>query len=120
MKKILIVDDDSDLLFGLNALLTNKGYEIRTLDEGGTAIPVIQEFHPDIILLDVNLPGMDGRKICKLIKHNSTTMHIPVIMISANADRKDDTDCLTRCPLVLTYRATGEAAHRTASRRRVT
>jgi two-component system OmpR family response regulator len=92
MKKILIVDDDSDLLFGLNALLTNKGYEIRTLDEGGTAIPVIQEFHPDIILLDVNLPGMDARKICKLIKHNSPPMHTPVIMISANADRKDVTE----------------------------
>jgi DNA-binding response OmpR family regulator len=92
MKKILIVDDDSDLLYGLNALLTNKGYKIKTLDEGSTAIPVIEEFHPDIILLDVNLPGMDGRKICRLIKHNSMTMHIPIIMISANTEREDVTE----------------------------
>lgn len=89
MKKILIVDDDLDLLDGLNSLLSNKGYQIKTLSDGATALPVSQAFHPDAIILDVNLPGINGKEVCRRLKQDYQTKCIPIIMISADADQKD-------------------------------
>ena len=89
MKKILIVDDDKDLLYNLKALLTNKGYQIKTIEDGSKALPVSEVFCPDVILMDVHIDKVDGREICKMLKHNQSTSHIPVIMISADAVKKD-------------------------------
>ena len=92
MKKILIVDDDRDLLFGLKALLTNKGYQIMTIAEGLSAPNTTLNFNPDLILLDVHLSDSDGRKICRELKANKNTKHIPILMISADNDDKDVID----------------------------
>lgn len=95
MKKILIVDDDKDLLYGLKALLTNKGYKIKTIEEGLSAPDTTERFHPDLIMLDVHLADSDGIQICFELKTNSKTKHIPILMISADSE---DRAVIDGCP----------------------
>jgi len=95
MKKLLIIDDDKDLLKVLNALLVNKGYEIKTLSDGAKATAVVPDFRPDLIVLDVHLVNIDGRDICYQLKHNTDTKDIPILMISADTDIKE---IINKCP----------------------
>ena len=92
MKRILIVDDDKDLLFGLTSLLINKGYKVRTLEQGQLVLQEIKAFHPDLILLDVHLKDTNGREICQMLKQNFTTRNIPVILISGDKEKPDNGD----------------------------
>ncbi|MDN3547838.1 response regulator transcription factor [Mucilaginibacter aquaedulcis] len=85
MSRILIVDDDPDLLEILSYLLTSSGYEVQTLSKGDAIFEHIAAFQPDLILMDVMLAGMDGREICKGIKANPQTL-MPVILISGTHD----------------------------------
>jgi len=66
-------------------MLEDDGYEVRTTFDGQTEI-IVPQYLPDIILLDIWMAGMDGRKICANLKANPLTKHIPIIMISANKD----------------------------------
>jgi DNA-binding response OmpR family regulator len=84
MKKILAVDDDNDILDVIKIILEDEGYEVATLSNGKNIIESISTIHPDLILLDVMLSGMDGREICKTIKAVSALSLIPIIMISAS------------------------------------
>ncbi|MEO6630746.1 MAG: response regulator [Mucilaginibacter sp.] len=81
-KRILIVDDDSDILEIISYLLSEAGYETRTLTHGETIFNDIEDFKPNLILMDVMLAGMDGRAICHSIKTNPSTTGLPVILIS--------------------------------------
>jgi DNA-binding response OmpR family regulator len=72
-KKILIIDDDPDILEILSLILVESGYEVRMLSCGDTVFDDIKDFRPDLILMDIMLAGMDGRAICKEIKEN----HLP-------------------------------------------
>ena len=84
MPKILVVDDDSDILSVMETLLTMKGFEFEGIANGAHIFPAIETFNPDIILLDVLISGQDGRTICKKLKSNNETRVIPVIMFSAH------------------------------------
>lgn len=84
--KILILDDDADILEILTLLLSETGYDVKTLNCGDTVFEDIKDFHPDIIIMDVMLAGMDGRTICKDIKDNHLTNSLPVILISGTHD----------------------------------
>src|SRR5215471_8030775 len=95
MKKILIVDDDKDLLYGLTALLTNKGYKIKTIDDGRQARLATLDFTPDVIMLDVHFPNSDGRDICALLKEDKKTRDIPILMISGDSEAKE---VMADCP----------------------
>jgi two-component system phosphate regulon response regulator PhoB len=83
-KKILILDDDQDLLDVLSILLTESGYNIQTLTTGESIFEEIKKFHPDLVLMDVMLGGMDGRLICKRMKAETDTLNLPVILISGS------------------------------------
>ncbi|MDB5022358.1 MAG: response regulator [Mucilaginibacter sp.] len=85
-KKILIIDDDPDILDLLSLILVKGGYEVRTLSCGETVFDDIKDFQPDLVLMDVMLAGMDGRAICKSIKENHLTYFLPVILISGTHD----------------------------------
>lgn len=85
-KKILILDDDTDILDILSFLLTDDGYEIQASHHGDNIWLVIDDFSPDLILMDLMLADLDGRSICRAIKENPKTANIPVIMISARSD----------------------------------
>lgn len=84
MSKILVVDDDIDILSVMKILLTMKGFEVEVISKGESALPTTESFKPDLILLDVLISGHDGRTICKQLKSNKETSHIPVIMFSAH------------------------------------
>ncbi len=85
MVKILIVDDSLDLLEALSAFLQKKGYKVKTVSTGEMIKTVLSEFEPDVLLLDVNLGGHDGRKLCKEIKEQ-INIKLPVILFSASPD----------------------------------
>lgn len=84
MSRILVVDDDIDILSVMEILLTMKGFEVEVTAKGENTFPKIEAFRPDIILLDVLISGHDGRTICRKLKSNNETRHIPVIMFSAH------------------------------------
>ena len=82
-KKILVVDDDLAILEMLDEVLTYYGYQVSTLSKGDKVFDRIDEYHPDLILMDIMLAGMDGRVICKAIKSVEGVSNIPIILISA-------------------------------------
>jgi DNA-binding response OmpR family regulator len=88
-KKILILDDDDDILEVLSFILSDNGYAIKTLSCGDTVFDHIKDFRPDLILMDVMLAGLDGRSICRRIKENHLTCFLPVILISGTHNLAD-------------------------------
>lgn len=86
---ILVVDDTPDNLRLLSAMLTSQGYEVRKALNGKMALTACQMLLPDVILLDINMPGMDGYEVCKQLKANNKTSEVPVIFISALDDVLD-------------------------------
>lgn len=88
-KKILIVEDEESLLKLESILLTSKGYEVKGVPNGLAALQSLSELKPDLILLDVMLPEIDGFEVCRRIKENPDTTHIPIIMLTAKKSRED-------------------------------
>jgi putative two-component system response regulator len=85
-KEILIVDDKIDNIKLLNSFLEKEGYKLRNALDGETAILSVNVKAPDIILLDINMPKMNGFEVCKILKSNPKTSYIPIIFISALND----------------------------------
>ena len=88
-KKILIVEDEAALLYALKARLTVDGYEVLTADSAEQGLALAGEKQPDVIILDLVLPGMDGFDFLKKIKEDSKGKEIPVIIASNLGDKKD-------------------------------
>jgi len=88
-KKILIVEAEEHLLALESLLLTAKGYEVKGVMDGPSALELVASMKPDLILLDIMLPVMDGYEVCRQIKANDATRHIPVVMISAKKSNED-------------------------------
>jgi DNA-binding response OmpR family regulator len=88
-KRILVLDDDLAILSAIRDVLEFSGYEVNTQPRGDEVFKNIEQYQPDLILLDVMLADMDGRKICQDIKEEQTTGNIPVILISATHDLDD-------------------------------
>jgi DNA-binding response OmpR family regulator len=81
-KKILIAEDDPDILFILDMILNDAGYKVETLSEGSSIVGNRKEW-PDLFILDKEMPMIDGLAICKYLKLHKETRDIPIIMISA-------------------------------------
>jgi len=81
--KILMIDDDTDLLEITQSLLSKKGYEVAISNCWEDGLKTIENFEPQLILLDVFLNGVDGLDICKQLKSMPNTRHTPVIILSA-------------------------------------
>jgi len=88
-KKILIVEDEVSLLKLESILLTSKGYEVHGVGDGQAALDAIGDVRPDLVLLDIMLPEIDGFEVCRRIKADDETKHIPVIMLTAKKSRED-------------------------------
>lgn len=86
---ILIVDDNPNNLRLLITLLSEQGYETRPANNGPRALNTVQKQKPDLILLDINMPEMDGYEVCRQLKANAETADIPVLFISANDELHD-------------------------------
>ena len=86
MKEILIVDDKIENIKLLNSFLEKEGYRLRNALDGETALMSIETKHPDLIILDINMPKMNGFEVCEKLKSNERTASIPVVFISALND----------------------------------
>jgi two-component system response regulator ResD len=82
-QKILIVDDDSNIAELISLYLTKECFQCRTAGDGNEALRAVSEFQPDLVLLDIMLPGIDGYEVCRQIRHTSDT---PIIMLSAKGE----------------------------------
>ena len=87
--RILVVDDIEANLRVLEAKLTAEYYQVLLAEDGPTALAIAQSQHPDIIILDVMMPGMDGFEVCRRLKDDPATRHIPVVLVTALDGRKD-------------------------------
>ena len=88
-ERILVVDDESDIIEIVTYTLENSGYTVEVAGNGEEAIAKTQEFNPDLILLDIMLPRMNGFDVCRVIKSSIFTGHIPIIMFSAKKEIDD-------------------------------
>jgi len=87
--RILAVDDNKQNLEILRKTLTTAAYEIITANDGPTALSVIESAPPDLVLLDVMMPGMSGYEVCERIRANQATRLLPVVMLTALSDVAD-------------------------------
>lgn len=86
---ILVVDDEEDILELVRYNLTKEGYRVTTVASGEEALKSARAAQPDIILLDLMLPGVDGLEVCRLLKQDPKTNHVPIIMLSAKGEEAD-------------------------------
>lgn len=86
-ENILIVDDEPHLAFLLADALVEAGYDAHTIDNGRDALEAVQRDPPDLMLLDVNMPGIDGYEVASQLKADPATAAIPIIMLSAQEGR---------------------------------
>jgi two-component system, OmpR family, response regulator VicR len=89
MTKIMVVDDEPDLLEVVRLILENDGYQVVTAGSGQEALDKLEKEMPDLILLDIIMPRMDGWEVFSRIKSNPRTANIPVIMLTAKDQRID-------------------------------
>ncbi|MCL4267154.1 MAG: hybrid sensor histidine kinase/response regulator [Anaerolineae bacterium] len=86
---ILIVDDDPIHCEGFEDLLAFRGFATATANSGAQALEKLETLHPDVLLLDVMMPGMDGFTLCRRIRQNPCWQHLPIILITALNDKED-------------------------------
>lgn len=90
-KKILIVDDESFIVETVKFALEHAGYECLVAYDGIEAVKMTREHEPDLILLDIMLPKLNGFKVCRLLKFDEKYKHIVIIMMTARTQEKDRT-----------------------------
>jgi two-component system cell cycle response regulator DivK len=88
--RILVVDDNATNTKLLAFILTRRGYEVESAEDADRALEVIARFHPRMILMDVQLPGMDGLSLTRLLKSRPETRDIVIVAVTAAAMKGDD------------------------------
>ena len=81
--KILLVDDEPNILVAIEFLLTKEGYQIQKAFDGQQAIEKVESFHPNIIILDVMMPGLDGFEVARRVRHMDGNDDIKIIFLTA-------------------------------------
>jgi len=90
--KILVVDDEPDIVRVVVKIMEARGHEVVTADDGPSAVEAASAELPDVVILDLNLPQMDGFEVCRKIKSGETTSHIPVVMMTAAYTTVEDAE----------------------------
>jgi len=88
-KKILVVEDDRDISELITYNLEREGYDIACLYDGGQAVDFVKKRKPELIILDLMLPEVDGIEICRMLKSDAATKHIPIVMLTAKGEEAD-------------------------------
>ena len=83
MSRILIVDDEPNIVLALELLMKKEGYEVRAVADGERAVQAAKEFRPDLILLDIMMPKMDGYEVCQSIRSDAQLKDVSIIMLTA-------------------------------------
>ncbi|WKZ34157.1 MAG: response regulator [Anaerolineales bacterium] len=87
--KILIIEDDLDVAEMLNAYFSVQGYEVFTVNWGEDGVRSSQQFHPDLVILDIRLPDIDGYEVARRLRADRRTVDIPIIFLTEKRDRSD-------------------------------
>jgi CheY-like chemotaxis protein len=85
-KRVLVIDDDSQTRELVAAVLGSSGYEVRGAEGGGPGLSLAVAEPPDVVLLDVQMPGMNGYEVCRVLRRGAKTRQIPVVMLTASDD----------------------------------
>jgi len=88
-EKILVVDDEEDILELVRYNLAKEGYQVHAAATGELAVAQSKSINPDLIILDLMLPGMDGLEVARVLKQDPGTRHIPIVMLTAKGDDAD-------------------------------
>ncbi len=89
MKKILVVDDEKDVLDLVRRVLIRGGFEVITASDGKDGLAKVYNEAPDLMILDINMPGMDGWEVCRKIREDPLYKHLPIIMLTVRRTKKD-------------------------------
>jgi phosphate regulon transcriptional regulator PhoB len=89
MKKILIVEDELDVLKLLKYTLEKEGFKVTSATDGSLAMAEVRRELPDLILLDLMLPGLNGLEVCRQLRSNESLAHIPILIVSAKSEEAD-------------------------------
>jgi len=84
--RVLVVEDDTDIADVLRRSLRNEGYEVRTSGDGAEALDIAAGFMPDLVVLDLGLPGMDGVEVCRRLRSDGD---VPILMLTARSETED-------------------------------
>lgn len=87
--KVLVVDDEKDILDLVRHHLEKEGFHCLQASDGGAALRLARESRPDLLILDLMLPGLDGLEVCRLLRRESPTARLPIIMLTAKAEEVD-------------------------------
>lgn len=82
-KKVLIVDDEPNILLSLGFLVQKAGYQTKTAEDGQSALDAVNEWRPDLVLLDVNMPVMDGFEVCQRLRADEQFNQLKIIILTA-------------------------------------
>jgi DNA-binding response OmpR family regulator len=88
-RKILIIEDEIDVADLLSLNLRNAGFKISTAADGASGLEKARDDRPDFIILDLMLPKMSGLEVCKILKNDTATAHLPILMLTARAEEID-------------------------------
>lgn len=86
---VLVVDDEEDIQELVEYNLTKAGYRVQRAGTGGDAVRAAREYLPDLVLLDLMLPGMDGLEVAAVLRNDSKTREIPIVMLTAKGEERD-------------------------------
>ncbi len=89
MAKVLIVEDEETLVRNLAEKLRGEGFSVLTAADGEDGLEKVREEHPDLIVLDIMLPKLDGLSVCRMVRRDAATAHIPIIMLTARGTEVD-------------------------------
>src|SRR5258705_6295834 len=87
-RKILAVDDTPENLRLLEAILGPRGYLLVTADSGTTGLEAVHREHPDLVMLDIVMPGLNGYDVCRRLRDDPATRLLPIVMINASGDQE--------------------------------
>jgi DNA-binding response OmpR family regulator len=87
-RRVLLIEDESDIAEAISYQLEKVGLQVRVARTGEEGLEAVRK-GVDLVLLDLNLPGMDGLEVCRMIRRQQTTAHVPIIIVSARADEVD-------------------------------
>lgn len=83
MRRILIVDDEPNIVLALELLMKREGYEVQSVDDGQKVFDVVGKFRPDLIILDIMMPKMDGYEVCQRLRADPSLKNVSIIMLTA-------------------------------------
>jgi DNA-binding response OmpR family regulator len=87
--RILVVDDEQDLVWAVRRSLKDEGYEVITAYDGIEALTVASRYHPDLVILDIRMPGLDGFEVCRKLRRNPNMAAVPILFLTVCNGTKD-------------------------------